>query len=515
MGTGLFFLQKSVISTIINILAGYNCGALSAAILRRSEKDIERILQKSPQSIYEQDSKGQSPLHLSWNWPTGITLLLHYGGRAILDRPNNGGVLPLSYSCRDNCLEAVKLMLEADSALYRVSGVSSQYVDFGVFERAIETRCTDEIINHLEIAFEDRRARLYTLATSNLSRQELEELEITDDRLLDEKAYKVYVALREREIPVSPALYTPPWGQETVFHDEHLSPARGESLYRRGFLDVDGISYSGLTPLMHMGSWFRIALKSALQRVSWLISKGADPGRRFDQSIWSSNDPSITAAHYICSWIGKAVYSNWETVHAEINRTWLFGYLEELEDESQSVLGQLVCTQLYDDCRCACSSHGCSPALMMLKGTTSENIYYGHPTSFRRRIWVIDWLNNVLSHHHEAWKRVSRDFIRYETFEKLALTHTCCKRRVQVYSLLYDMDKTEREEIRDEERLMISKLDALVSEFEEKYVELGVSLPDFLDGHWKTRMEEVEREEEPLDDGEIAKIRDLGVVIHS
>lgn len=405
-------------------------------------------------------------------------------------------------------------MLEADSALYYVPGLAFWNRGHGVFEEAIATS-TDEIISHLEDALVDRRTRLYTLATSKLSRQELEKLEITNDRLLDEKAGEVYGSLENRKIPVPPALRTPLYGQTTLFHNEHLSPARFESLYRRGFIDVDGISYSGLTPLMSMGIPFDIPVKSALQRVLWLISKGADPGRRPDQSKRISNDPSITAAHCICSWIGEAVYLQDLIEPSEINGRKLFGIMDGLEDECQSVLGRLVCTQFYDDCVCACSSNGCTPAVMMLKSITYSWSSSAHPISFQRCIWVIDWLDNLLSHHHEAWQRLSHEFIRYETFEKLALTHTCCTRRYKAYDMRNDMDKTEREEIRDEERLMISKSDALVTEFEEKYTELAVSLPDFLNGYWKTRMEEVESEEEPLDEGEIAKIKDLGVVIHS
>lgn len=407
-------------------------------------------------------------------------------------------------------------MLEADSALYSLPRVPFWSFCSGVFEEAIATS-TDEIISHLETALEDRRTRLYTLATSRLSRQELEELKITNDRLPDEKAGEVYVALGKRKIPVPPALRTPPRGQITLFHNDHLSPALGESLYERGFIDVDGISSSGLTALTSIGVPSSCRLNPALQRVSWLISKGVDPGRRPDQSRCIRHDPSITAAHYICSWIGKAVYLQDQFERSKINstRTRLFGIMDGLEDECQSVLGKLVCTQFYDDCLCACSNHGCTPAVMMLKGITSLKTFVVYPSKFRRRMWVIEWLDDLLSHDYDAWQRLSRDFIRYETFEKLALTHTCCKRRFTVYDPSDDMDKTEREEIRDEERLMISKLDALVTEFEDKYTELGVSLPDFLNGYWKNRMEEVASEEEPLDDGEIAKIRDLGVVIHS
>ena len=408
-------------------------------------------------------------------------------------------------------------MLEADSILYPLHRVPQWWWrDFGVFEKAIATS-TDEIVSHLETALVDRRTRLYTLATSKLSRQEQEELKMTNDRLLDEKADKVSVALRKRKIPIPPALRTPPWGQITLFHNEDLTPALGESLYCRGFIDVDGISSSGLTALTSIGVPSSCRLNPALQRVSWLISKGADPGRRPDQSRCIHHDPSITAAHCICSWIGRAVYSDFYFVRSEMNRTWLFGIMNGLEDECQSVLGKLVCIQLYDDCLCACSNHGCTPPVMMLKGITSPGPFVVYPSlsPFRRRMWVIDWLDDLLSHDYEAWQRLSRDFIRYETFEELGLTHTCCKRRDSVYDMRYDMDKTEREEIRDEERLMISKLDALVTEFENEYTELEVSLPDFLNGYWKNRMEKLESEEKPLDDGEIAKIRDLGVVIHS
>lgn len=49
-----------------------------------------------------------------------------------------------------------------------------------------------------------------------------------------------------------------------------------------------------------------------------------------------------------------------------------------------------------------------------------------------------------------------------------------------------DMENTERDEIHDEERFLIHKLNALVTEFEEKYTQLGVTVSEFLNGYWKT-----------------------------
>lgn len=494
-----------------------NYGALSAAIICRSAHDAERILQCFPQSIYEHDFRRQSPLHLSYNWPKGISLLLRHGGSEILDRSANGGYLPLAYSCLSNCLEAVKLMLEADSPLYALG-----YSD-GVFEKAIQTS-SDEIISHLQTALVDRRSRLYSLAITNLCRKDLDELEIPGDRILDEKASDVYAALEDRNVTIPSALRTP-WtcDRRTLFHSTDLSPALRESLHGCGFLDVDGINSFGLTPLMTMSYPSIRAMNAALQRASWLISKGADPGRKPEMCEIMHWDPSITAAHQLCSWVGRAVYRyQYSSVYGwftdEINYTRLFGLLEDLEEKSKSLLGEMLSLKIYDACLCACSSHGRTPAAMMLKGPKAVLQYHRLPPDviFPREedLWLIEWVEKLLGHRHEVWQWLSGEIIRYETFEALGLTHTCCK--IDVWDTMPTLnDSVDCEEIRDEERLLIRKLDSLVEEFQEKRTELGESVSDFLKGYWKTRMEEIEVEEEPLDDEDIAKIRDVGVVIHS
>ena len=502
--------------------ADLNCGALSAAILRRSDHDVEEILQRSPKSIHEHNLWGQSPLHLSCSWPKGIILLLRHGGGKMIDRPDRRGSLPLAYSCASNCLEAVKLMLEADSALYSSYRYKRWPQDLSLFEEDIslfeEALCTssDEIINHLQTALVDRRSRLYSLATTKLCCEDLERLEINDDRILDEKACDVYKVLENRNIPIPSALRTPSVRQ-TVFHNKSLSPALGEQLYGHGLIDVDGIDCRGLTPSMYMVHPSSLEIGTPLQRIWWLRSKGANLGRKIDLRESVGWDLSITAAHYICSWVGTAAFLQDDPGLREINHTWPFGFLDKLDDNCQSLLEELFSSELYDNCLCACSSHGCTP---MLKGITQylrlcmayEGMTRAH--HIESRIWVIAWMESRLGHRHEAWRWLSREIIQYETFQRLRLTHTCCAFDYWG-ELLVSEDNMDREEIRDEERFLIGKLDALVAEFQEKYLELGVSVTDFLKGYWKARMEEVEREEELLDDEDVAKIRDMGVVIHS
>lgn len=403
-------------------------------------------------------------------------------------------------------------MLEADSPLY----VPDHPVK-GVFEEAIQTS-SDEIISHLQTALVDRRNRLYSLAITKLCRKDLDELEIPGDRILDEKASDVYAALEHRNVPIPSALRTPR-RRQTLFHSTKLSPALRESLHGCGFLDVDGINSSGLTPLMTMGDSSIRTIDASLQRASWLISKGADPGRKPEMCgpmRFMPWDPSITAAHGLCSWVGRAVYQcmpPW--IPYEIIDVTLFGLLEDLEENSKSLLGEMLSLKIYDACLCACSSHGCTPATMVLKGTKAVlQGYWIKKPPREGRLWVIEWVERLLNDRYEVWQWLSGEIIRYETFEALGLTHTCCK--VYVLDTIPMLnDSVDCEEIRDEERLLIRKLDSLVEEFQEKHTELGESVSDFLKGFWKTRMKEIEVEEEPLDDEDIAKIRDVGVVIHS
>lgn len=426
-------------------------------------------------------------------------------------------------------------MLEADSALSSPEKSEDGPRSDTVLDEATRTS-TDEIISQLQTALVDRRSRLYSLATTKLCRKDLEELRITDDRILDEKAFDVYKALAHRNVPVPSAL-RPPSYRTTLFHSEDFSPALGDVLYGRGFIDVDGIDCLGLTPLMTMGF---SGLKTALHRSVWLISKGADPRRNATLCEGMRCDPSTTATHYICSWVGGTVYwlveleheaefrQEWGSpemkrmwVSPEIRRTWLFGTLDKLDDKCQSLLRGCFHSKLDDNCLCACSSHGCTPAVMMLKGITEwllpdmdEEGYFSLILPVEGRLWVIEWMITTLGHHHEAWRWLTCEIIRYETFEKLELTHTCCKVHSHGLNMPTANDSAECAEIRDEERLLLSKLDTLVAEFQEKYTELGVTVPEFLRGYWKARMEEFEREEEPLDDEEISRIRDLGVIIH-
>ncbi|THV50212.1 hypothetical protein BGAL_0160g00150 [Botrytis galanthina] len=96
----------------------FRCGALSSAILQRSEDRMLQILANFPDSAYERNTMGQTPLHLSSDWPIGLSHLLRIGGQSLINKQDCMGYLPVAYASYSKSLPAVQLLLNADSPLH-------------------------------------------------------------------------------------------------------------------------------------------------------------------------------------------------------------------------------------------------------------------------------------------------------------------------------------------------------------------------------------------------------------
>ncbi|TEY59187.1 hypothetical protein BOTCAL_0196g00120 [Botryotinia calthae] len=118
-------------------ILGFHCGALSSAILQRSEDRMLQILASFPDSAYERNTMGQTPLHLSSDWPIGISHLLRIGSQSLVNNQDCMGYLPVAYALYSKCLPAVQLLLNADSPLhsYRTDAKNDTLKDI-VFSRA-------------------------------------------------------------------------------------------------------------------------------------------------------------------------------------------------------------------------------------------------------------------------------------------------------------------------------------------------------------------------------------------
>ena len=106
--------------------------------------------------------------------------------------------------------------------------------------------------------------------------------------------------------------------------------------------------------------------------------------------------------------------------------------------------------------------------------------------------------------------RISSEVIRFETFTRLGLTHTCNDGVPYGPSNEKDSDI---DDIREEEEQLVLELEELVSEFQEKYKDEGGKITSFLKGYWKARMKETFHEKLAIGVEEMDSLRELGVTL--
>ncbi|KAJ9662518.1 hypothetical protein H2201_006006 [Coniosporium apollinis] len=511
-------------------------GKLSTAILSRSQEEIDRLLHPSSGPLDERNVFGHTPLHLTADQPETLALLLTSGFVTVVDDVDIFGFPAAVHSGFRGNLAALRLLLDADCALYSSS-------DIDILHLAIEYSWHDGILQTLIDELADRRKRLQELASDNLTPAVLEGLNLPNRNTLDEQAHSVCQALECSGVHVPAAVRVPDY-RTTVYHEKkELMIDQADKLYGAGFCDVDGLDVHGWTPLARTrlrDVYSRNEYKLAL----WLLEKGANltaelpdlPGRNDQEKlgIW----PWTTPAHIWGSHLGDALVENQDYHNKTVTDSILTGTinLPPVSHDEQRLLATILEPRIFDKCRCACSSSGCSPAAVFMK-RYKEQLRY-------RRLWVWHgccpestkeyFLRSLDALHRSLIERlatgdtaeqkvsidISLELIRLETFEKLQLTHTCCKGdhfpcdehfEYRIYSPT--PDEAEVDEIQEEERKLIARLDVLVAEFDLEFNKRQESLLDFLDGYWTRRMEEVLAAADPVDEEAIRRAESIGVKI--
>jgi len=475
------------------------CGPLSLAVLRQSEQDVIRILRAKPSSIHELNRRKQSPLHLACRWPRGIQLLLDVGANYLVHQADVCGSLPIAYSTNFHCLDAIQLLLNAGSAFSPPGWIKSWEEVLNILP------CRRTIPSFLLSTFQERRRKLFELAKRTLPAEVWADLDVPTDRLLDERAAEIQRVLVDADIEI-PKSISVPQARGTVYHGPILSAKQADQLWDAGFRDIDSWDEFGRTPMMDARTYLD------LEYPQWLLRHGAVPHREI-RYIHDDNDDKrksvagLTALHCVAYRLG---------LHLMLFlRPKAPPALRVVDEPSLTFEELLVKGGGYDDCHCACSSSGCTPFTTLLKAINHENIRIYGATSGK-----LSELRRLIVHHLESpghpassapmRSKIVENVIRFETFEALQLSHTCCDSVFRAYRRY--TPKNVREIHEDWEELL-SKHENLVSEFCHKFQELGGTLMSFLKGYWQTRMEEVLKEEKPLDEEGIHRLREIGVVL--
>ncbi|KAK0511950.1 hypothetical protein JMJ35_005078 [Cladonia borealis] len=465
------------------------CGPLSSAILRESEQDVIRILRAKPSSIRELARRQQNPMHFACCWPRGIQLLLDAGANYLVHQADVCGGLPIRYSTQFCCLEAVQLLLTAGSALSSPGWMERS-------EEVLDTIFSLDTIPSFHLStLQERRRKLFELAKLTLPAEVWADLDVPTDRLLDGRAAEIQRILIDADIEI-PKSISVPRRRGTVYH-AHITVNHADQLWDAGFRDIDDCDESGHTPIT------AIYMYPRLEYAQWLLNHGADLEREI-RYVHDDNDEDrepvagLTALHYVACHLGTRIMS--------IDKPSLS--LEELLVENDS----------RDDCHCACSASGCTPFTTLLKGINWEARRDTSERRSKHRSFLVSYLESPGHPASSApmLSKIVEKVIRFETFEALQLSHTCCdflQDDTGANAICRRYTPEDAREVHEEWEELLSKHEDLVSEFYLMFQELGGNLTSFLFGYWQTRMDEVLKEEKPYDEEGTSKLREIGVVL--
>ncbi|KAG6357746.1 hypothetical protein INS49_013625 [Diaporthe citri] len=503
-------------------------GELPRALLEKWETQVYDILTRSDAKshILTRGKVGETPLHVATCWPRGMELLLQLGGdtvTGIIDAEDDNGSTALDYALKLNEPECVNMLLD-----------SSAEMDLEVIQNIAKWEMTSgqtAVTPILAQALVRRRKGLLCLAKEHIQGNViLDNLSPQENKLLQEDAFELLQALLEQGIRLPKGFRSVQPG--SVYHCAYMNDETAESLFSAGFSHTN-VDFLGFTPLMTIdlvGLSHRYETKimyshSALGLVDWFLNHGEDLSRPIPadvvfQSTASGGDISHGAClvHRISSEMGRSM--RYQTS---------FG-----SDQHTPVLQRVLTSPVLDSCECLCTQHGCSAASILSRevwklanGTTAP----GELSGFNRTTWriVVDLITSRLSGHPKA-RQFASDFIRVSTFERLGMSHTCCRfidnsgkyedcdNGVTFailkgeYKMIEVMDREEVSEIQEEERYLAELLEVLVEEFEAKYEELGWPLSDFFLTYWWTRMGEIEAGNK-VSGEELEVLRGTGVVL--
>ncbi|KAK8227777.1 hypothetical protein BKA81DRAFT_346525 [Phyllosticta paracitricarpa] len=402
------------------------------AIFRKSPSELLACIRRGV-NLTQSHYGIPTPMVCALGWPQGLKFLLGLG----LDATRT-----MVYARYHALFDAMKTFKEHCFPLFRFILFSSNRSD-----PLITPGDSPGVRNFLfgyasEIRNELAQIGIQFLPQEAWERQHLENLQRTGS-LVDEYALDVWKALESSQlIPHSKLEYLWPGNRKSVYsYSVHgfndVSEDHLQSLYDLGFHEVDIMEEDGSTPFLSACSSFNIGL------TTWLISKGArmDPVgpwyavRVFDGRHWFGRD------------------------HGQLSgRIWM-----------TSLAPNVSC----DTCLCFCSTSGCTPTAVLVRKGLMEYVV--------RRCFAKAFTQTFPS---IARRASLREVCRLEIFERLDMTHTCCRPNISEDYKWMPLDEDEAAAIQEEETGLNATLDACMALFERLLVRFPGRLITFVRAWW-------------------------------
>ncbi|KAF2490880.1 hypothetical protein BU16DRAFT_585229 [Lophium mytilinum] len=489
---------QSCLSECHELAEIFECGLLSMAVLRKSEREMLYILSKSPKAVQERNKFGQTPLHLSCDWDRGMKILIDAG--TDIDAVDCCSRPVFRYCAERNSIESLDLLLEAGCYLSGLCALGTVPALSFAFEAA-----SLDIKRLLANSIAQRRYGLKQLGLAALPIQSHQALGLLNSGALDGKLEGLLGALRTQNIHI-PSLFENPgyFGRCSIYHMRELSIESAETLYNAGFIDIDALDEDGLPPVcFHSMQRSYLVYSSDFSLLNWFLLKGANLNASLRMKVGNNTTRSWKTAHVLAYMLGQNMHNPGSGWHAE----WYHTVCCQLDPDCHDIIaGSCIETckiESPDSCTCGCSLQGCTSSTFIIKGLI-------------RRSQASDGFIQILSRHcspnQTYWSWQVQQAIRILTFNALGLRHTCClwfsyRPYVSVQT------QEEVDEIRDEDRHQLERFEDLVQEFQIAFNESEETLLSFFRNYWTPRIEEVLNEPYPEDEEEIRRIENIGVVL--
>ncbi|KAK2758044.1 hypothetical protein FQN54_004450 [Arachnomyces sp. PD_36] len=410
------FLARST-----KIAEAFGCGPLSLAILSHSPnklRQVEHLVRNHPSTLFERNVFGHTPLHLAADKPECLRILVKAVDARILNQVDAGSCEIDEYSavelalklsgmlCREpdpdrmcrrcKCAECTVILMGADDCALPVPAHLSLIFSYA------SKRCKLRYIRQMKA----RRDKLKQLALENLPITEVEQLDLSSERVLDAHAARVIQLLQHEGVRVPEALAATRNGSSSV-HEALSDYYDAKLFFRVGFYDTDSWFNLEATAEFFLRDWRR----KPLTHLYWLAMHGA--ASCLPKSIGSGD----TSKTQLIFWtIGEDL-----SCIAPRPRS-LIPWIHDLNDAALSA-------NIVDGCRCECSPEGCSPITSMLKALIGKNPYglvAVPPASANPSKMITKFREYLTLFWGDLGVRPHTAALRYLTYSALCLPHRCC-----------------------------------------------------------------------------------------
>ena len=452
--------------------------------------------------VHFYNAMGQSPLHLAADWPWATALLLKNGADPY--QADSHRYTAIDYACRLENYEVVKILLEEGSPLPD-KGPLGEIITCEVTWcfRSFPQRIFKLIISHLVI----RRRELLRIARTLLPEATLNEIMPPNEAVPDLSAHQLITAVRTAGHATKPDSWY--YDVSGLYHSAFMIPAAADMLYEAGFTYLEGRDRRGRTPLATTRESGRIPAM-----IVWLYRRSVSFAEWTSGKDKSCSAPFMPSMYLAIKGLAQSIYekASWEE-HYLINSR----VLSEDDSEALNIILQDKFSDFRDFCQCPCSSGGCSPEIIMLKTILmriKEHMRF-HPPKKRPLPAFIQLVDDILVAFNgkltsSSFIRLSQAAIPMALFLDLGIRHTCCK--LGWSKKIPPTCQEEIDEIREEDRLPRERFEALLPKAQSAWEKSSERFTDF----WREfhRVHICRQHYEPVDEVDLEKKRELGVVLH-